>query len=568
MQLLNGKTSEEYPADMPHGFNQFHETRGLVGDEEAFETLLKFLHTCGITLSSDALKRYTQSGVANKGLLFRKALLVFKGLAYASNLDVAKPFAHLYRDVDFFLKIETGEVQLSIFDEQLPELYGRAFALPAGYEDDPTILDFFNQIESSNKSFLITGKAGSGKSTFIRYFHAKTKKTVVRMAFTGIAAINVNGVTIHSFFQFPLRPLFPNDDGITIFKDNSYRRESIRSIDTIIIDEISMLRADILEAIDFSLRRNGGDPDQPFGGKQILLVGDPFQLPPVTNEGDEFQQYLFKEAFSGSCFFNSHAYQALKVRTLLLKTSFRQNNDTNFVVLLDDIRTCRATKETLAALNRRVIENYVPKPDEFSITLTTSNAIARRENERRLAQLTGRKFRYDARVIGDLNPDQMPASEFLELKRGAQVIFIRNDASRRWVNGTIGVVEFIEEERLDVRLADGTTHTVERETWDNRGYKFDRTKRKIVSELKGRLEQYPIRLAWAITIHKSQGLTFDKVIIDLGHGAFAPGQLYTALSRCRSLDGIVLRRPVAERDLIRDEQLLDFYAGIERIDGE
>lgn len=564
LQLFNGKDSESYPDEYPHNFDRFYRNVGLLSEAEANETLLRYLHFVGITLRAAALEAYTSSAAANRKVLFRKALFIFKGLAYASELNVSQPFAKMYGDVEFFLRIETGQSQLSIFDEPLPQLY-KDTALPEGYEQDPEVIDFFNRIENSNDSFLITGKAGTGKSTFIRYFYGKSRKTVVRMSFTGIAAINVGGVTIHSFFQFPLRPLMPDDEGITIFAEGSFRRESIENLDTIIIDEISMLRADILEAIDYSLRRNGGDGSKPFGGKQIIFVGDPFQLPPVTNEGGEVESYLFKEYFEGAYFFHSNAYRLLNVRTLVLRRSYRQKEDMRFVELLDEVRTCKASDQTLAELNSRVIKDYVPRPDEFSITLTTSNAIAREENQRRLAQLATDKVVFEAASMGDFSEDQMPAPAFLELKRGAQVIFIRNDPAGRWVNGTIGIVDFVEQERLDVRLANGESYMIEKETWDNRGYKFDRDKRRIVSEVKGRLMQYPLKLAWAITIHKSQGLTFEKVVIDLGKGAFTSGQLYTALSRCRNLRGIVLRRAVTERDIIRDEKLLRFYEAIEEV---
>jgi hypothetical protein len=563
LQLFNGRSTDAYPETDPNGFEHFYRMVKFVSEDEANETLLKYLHFCGIKLRKEALFNYTSATESSNQIQFKKAYYLLKSLAYASNLNVDNPFTEMYGDIDFFIRIETGQSQLSIFEEPLPQLYGKDSALPQGYDQDPLVNDLFNQIEDSNDSFLVTGKAGTGKSTFIRYFNQKSRKTVVRMAFTGIAAINVGGVTVHSFFQFPLRPLLPNDPDITIFNEKSSRRDTIASLDTLIIDEISMLRADVLEAIDYSLRNNGGEPHKPFGGKQIIFVGDPFQLPPVVNDGGDVESYLFREYFNGAYFFDSNAYRALKVRPLILQKSHRQKNDLDFVELLDSIRTCNVTHEMLEQLNRRVNATYIQRHDEFCITLTTSNAIARDENQRRLAQIASRKFVFAADATGDFSKDQMPAAEFLELKRGAQVIFIRNDPNGRWVNGTIGVVDFIEEERLDIRVSNGAVYTLERETWDNRGYKFDRQKRSIVSEVRGRLMQYPIKLAWAITIHKSQGLTFDKVIIDMGTGAFVPGQLYTALSRCRNLEGIILRRPVSEKDVIRDHRLIEFYESID-----
>ena len=562
LQLFNGRSSDIYPETDPNGFAHFYRMVKFVTEDEANETLLKYLHFCGIKLRKEALHSYTKSTSPSGQIHIKKAYYLLRSLAYASGLNVDTPFAEMYGDIDFFVRIETGQAQLSIFEEPLPQLYGRDSSLPEGYDQDPLIQSLFRQIEDSNDSFLVTGKAGTGKSTFIRYFNQRSKKTVVRMAFTGIAAINVGGVTVHSFFQFPLRPLMLEDPGITIFSEKSPRRDTIASLDTIIIDEISMLRADVLEAIDYSLRNNGGEPHKPFGGKQIIFVGDPFQLPPVVNDGGEVESYLFKEYYKGAYFFDSNAYRALKVRPLILRKSYRQKSDLEFVELLDRIRTCNVPEEIIAKLNQRVLENHVQSQDEFCITLTTSNLLAREENQRRLAELTTRKFVFTADSTGDFSEDQMPASAFLELKRGAQVMFIRNDPDGRWVNGTIGIVDFVAEERLDVRVPSGVVYTIERETWDNRGYRFDREKKTIVSEVKGRLMQYPIKLAWAITIHKSQGLTFDKVIIDMGRGAFVPGQLYTALSRCRSLEGIILKRTVSERDVIRDEKLIEFYQSI------
>lgn len=564
-QLFYGKNSTEYPDEFPQGFQRFYQASHAVTMEEAVETVLRYLHFIGIGLRPVGMDAYLKSPSGNHHILLKKTHFILRTLAHTDSIDVTNPYKTMHGDLDFLIRIETGQAQLSLFEAPLPELYGAQAALPEGYADDPTIRSFFDQIESSNKSYFITGKAGTGKSTFVRYFTQMTGKTVVRMAFTGIAAINVGGVTIHSFFRFPLRPLLPGDEGIPLFHEKDHRRKVIGGTDTIIIDEVSMLRSDVLEAIDYSLRHNGGSAGLPFGGKQILFVGDPFQLPPVTRDGNEVERYLFNEMFNSSYFFDSDAYKTLAPDTLMLTQSHRQKEDLEFVRLLDKVRLCTATAETVAKLNERVDTGHVPMQEEFSITLSTNNAIARMENERRLAQLHAEKFTFLAHLNGDFDSDHLPAPEVLELKLGAQVIFIRNDVSgfRRWVNGTIGIVGFIAKDIIEVRLADGSSHTVDRESWDQRGYKFDRTNLKVVSEVKGMFVQYPLRLAWAITIHKSQGLTFDKVIIDLGSGAFVNGQLYTALSRCRKLNGITLKRPIQMKDIIQDERLTAFYEGLQ-----
>lgn len=265
LQLFSGRSIDTYPEQYPHDFDRFYKMSKFMTEAECNETLLKFLQFCGITLKRDALDRYTSSTHSSKQIHLKKAHFLFKSLAYASQLNVDNPFNDMYGDIDFFIRIETGQAQLSIFEEPLPQFYGKDSSLPEGYDQDALSKSFFDRIEDSNDSFLVTGKAGTGKSTFIRYFSKKSKKNLMRMAFTGIAAINVGGVTIHSFFQFPLRPLLPNDPDIKIFHENSSRRDAIATLDTLIIDEISMLRADILEAIDYSLRNNGGVPHKPFG---------------------------------------------------------------------------------------------------------------------------------------------------------------------------------------------------------------------------------------------------------------------------------------------------------------
>jgi ATP-dependent DNA helicase PIF1 len=565
-QLFYGKASDDYPPDFPHNFKDFYNTIYTLDRADAIDEVMKFLHFVGITLSREKLDSYLANFPDKYHLFMKKTFFIVRTLAHQrEDFDFIKPYSSNIGDLLYLVDIETEKAQLSIFEDYaLPELYKRDFKIPEGYENDEIARSLFNRVEETNESFFITGKAGTGKSTIIHYFSQTTKKKIVKLAFTGIAAINVAGVTIHSFFRFPPKPLVPGDDEIKIFDEANQTRKLIEDIDTIIIDEVSMLRSDLLEAIDFSLRRNGGSSAKLFGGKQILFVGDVFQLPPI-NTNDETEQMLFTDIFKSHYFFDSHAYRDLAPTLFEFKVAQRQKEDLEFVELLDRIRTCETTQADLNRLNEHVDPYYVPKTDEFEIMLTTINAIADRENERRLNQLSGKKFVFDAVVKGDFNDDKFPSNHTLELKRYAQVMFVKNDPERRWVNGTIGKIEFITDDLIEVKLADGTVHNVTREKWEHRGYKYDKTQRKITSEIKGTFLQYPLRLAWAITIHKSQGLTFDNVVIDLGTGAFVNGQLYTALSRCRRLSGIVLKKKVRKEDVIPDERLVEFWKGISAV---
>lgn len=561
LQLFYGKRDVNYPDEYPSNYRSFYESNYALDRTDAVETVLRFLHFIGIRLKREVVDLHILSNPADFHNLLERCYWLFKALAHHKpDMDIKKPFVDSWGNIYFLVRIETGQAQLTIFDDlALPQLYNKYVKIPEGYENDSTVIELFNKIETTNDSFFITGKAGTGKSTFIHYFAQTTKKQVLLVAFTGIAAINVGGVTIHSFFQFPLRPLLPVDDEIPIFQENHERRKIISEIDALIIDEVSMLRADVLQAIDYSLRQNGGSPHHPFGGKQILFVGDIFQLPPVTADSNGIDRDLFRELFKSPYFFDSPAYKDLSPGFFEFKKSQRQKEDLQFVEVLDRVRTCCLDPESLAILNARYNPPYQPKPEEFVITLTTTNAIANTENNKRLLELHWTEYEFDADIVGDFPEDKYPTNPNLVLKQNAQIVLIKNDPQRRWVNGTIAKVQFIASDIIEVRLPDGNVYTLEREAWEHRGYRYDKSLRKITSEVKGTFTQFPIKLAWAITIHKSQGLTFDNVIIDLGTGAFVSGQVYTALSRCRTLKGITLRRKIRDGDVIPDVRLVDFY---------
>ena len=562
-QFFYGKSEESTcPESFLFDFNSYYNLHSSLDIQPVLKTCCEYLGFIGIQLNGDRLKEFIKGNPNEYKNFVNKCYYILKTIArYGKTLTLANPFKDIFREIDFLLRIECGEIQLKIFDEPLylPDLYSRFTNFPEGYEKNVIVAQLFGKLEDSRESFYITGKAGTGKSTFIQYFARRTRKKLLMCAFTGIAAINVGGQTIHSFFRFPLKPLMPEDDEITKFDTWSKKYKLIQEIDTIIIDEVSMLRADIVEAIDYSLRINGGDPNKVFGGKQIIFVGDIFQLPPVANLADSLENMLFTEEYKSHYFFDSIAYKKLNPTYFEFKISYRQGSDFEFVKLLDKIRVCDIDPETIGALNMRVNPLYVPKNDEFVITLASNNMIAFNENSRRLYELPYTSFKFEAVIENEFKQDKYPTDRVLELKKYAQVIFIKNDSGGRWVNGTIAKIDFIADDFIEVRLQDGSIHKLEPATWENRVFQYDKFKRRIVSETKGKFTQYPIKLAWAVTIHKSQGLTFDKTIIDTGTGTFVNGQLYTALSRCRTLAGITLKRDIKREDIILDQRIINFH---------
>ncbi len=414
-------------------------------------------------------------------------------------------------------------------------------------------------IEHTGANVFITGKAGTGKTTFLKRLRDESSKTIIVLAPTGIAALNAGGMTIHSFFQLSFSPYIPGlgqaESGGRFKKYSKEKIRIIRSIDTIVIDEISMVRADLLDAIDAKLKRYR-NPALPFGGVQLIMIGDMQQLPPVVKE-DEWQ--LLREHYRSPYFFDSKILSTTPYETIELTKVYRQK-DKDFLNILNAIRENRADKNTLRVLNSRFRQDFNPPESEGYIRLMTHNRQAQELNEAKMRELSSEPFIFDADIEGEFPEMIYPVERHLTLKEGAQVMFVKNDSSgaRRYYNGLIGHIQSISGNgKVVVSTEDMNPIEVEKEVWDNTAYTVDEKSKEMKEKVVGRFSQLPLRAAWAITIHKSQGLTFDKAIINAS-AAFAHGQTYVALSRCRSLEGLVLDRPLPNSAIICDRMVSDF----------
>ncbi len=413
----------------------------------------------------------------------------------------------------------------------------------------------FKVMNETDDHIFLTGRAGTGKSTLLNYFRKKTKKKHVVLAPTGVAALNVKGQTIHSFFGFhpaitPTRVQKAAESSLPLFE----------AIETVVIDEISMVRADLLDCVDQALRLNRGRPKDPFGGVQMIFIGDLYQLPPVVTRDETMR---FETEYASPYFFSSYAMMGVPIEIIELKRVHRQK-DKGFVTLLEKLRSNSITPKDIEKWNERHDPYFDPREEEGYIHLTTTNKMAKVRNDYELRQLSGKTWKLEARAEGVLPDRRMPSAADITLKEGARIMFTVNDQARRWVNGTLGTISRIRKEGLskypvlEVQLDDGKEVEVKPHKWEL--FEYGHSGGDIEEATVGSYTQYPISLAWAVTIHKGQGKTFDRVLIDVGWGAFAHGQMYVALSRCTTFKGLVLLKPFRTKDVILDPAVVDFMS--------
>ena len=425
--------------------------------------------------------------------------------------------------------------------------------------DNPEFQCAWNLLQNTHKSVFLTGKAGSGKSTFLKYICKNTKKKNIVLAPTGISAVNVGGQTLHSFFKIPFKPLLPDDPEFSPRKIRQTLRYSkdkvkiIRELELIIIDEISMVRADIIDFIDKVLRVYSNNMREPFGGKQLLFVGDVFQLEPVVTR--DMRDILSR--FILNSFSSMHECLATLVWCLSNCKRCIARPTTHFFRYSDRVRNNHASAQDIAQLNQRYNPNFTDN-GEFVITLAMRRDTVDAINDEHMRALTTPEYTFTGVITDKFPENELPTSKELVLKQGAQVIFIRNDKDNRWVNGTLAKVNEVSDDTLKVEMENGEIYKLEREMWENMQYTYDEKEKKIIESVLGTFSQFPIKPAWALTVHKSQGLTFNNVVIDFGGGAFTSGQTYVALSRCTTLEGITLLKPLSARDIIVSTAVVAF----------
>ena len=442
------------------------------------------------------------------------------------------------------------------------------------YLNEEVFSEIYELMEKSNNSIFITGKAGTGKSTLIEYFKTKTRKNTVYLAPTGVAALNIKGKTIHSFFKFPHEIV--TSDAIEKINYKEKDIDIFKRVETLIIDEISMVRADIIQGIDYVLKIYRND-NKSFGGVQMIFIGDMYQLPPVIDKKDikithkgkvVFAGHIidyFQLKYGGPYFFNSDAFKNSMFTFYELNTVFRQN-DNDFINLLNSIRENKIDENTLDTLNKQY-NNSTENDEDNRIMLCTRKGTAQNRNKNMLAKLQTPSITFSAEVTGsftNVKSEDYPAEKELILKQGSQVMILVNDKEGRWVNGTIGIITDLSKDKIVIEI-NNIQYTINKNIWEAIDYEYDKELDILKTIKTGEFVQYPLILAWAITIHKSQGETFEKVTIDLDNGAFAHGQTYVALSRCKTLEGIILQRPVRRKDIIVDDEVTMFINKMNRI---
>ncbi len=432
-------------------------------------------------------------------------------------------------------------------------------------EFNEQFLQALTLMEETGRNMFVTGRAGTGKSTLLQYFRENTDKNVAVLAPTGVAAVNVKGQTVHSFFNFRIG-VTPD----TVHKVRPRDKDLYANLDAIIIDEISMVRADLLDCVDLFLRKHGKTTG-PFGGIQMIFIGDLYQLPPVVTSRE---QALFKDLYKSPYFFSARVFDddlfsrlagnegSFNMEFIELEKVYRQK-DRRFLDLLNGIRNNSITEKDIEVINKRCDPGFSEKEGDLYIYLTTTNALADDINTTKLTELNSDEHSYEGLIEGDFGEKSLPTSLDLCLKQGAQVMMLNNDPHGRWINGSIGMIADIDEEEdspdvLWIELADGEVVDVTPHKWEMYEFSYDKEESRILSESVGAFTQYPLRLAWAVTIHKCQGMTFENAVIDIGRGTFSHGQLYVALSRCTTLNGLVLKKPVYKKHVLLDRRVVQF----------